>query len=297
MTEEIRSERIRANGLEFHVNTCGEGDRLALCLHGCPELGLSWRRQLPLLASLGYRAWAPDLRGYGQSDRPKGMRHYAIEALLEDVAGLIDAAAPRETVLIAHDWGTLIAWPFAAHRVRPLDRLVILNGAPAGPPQRPSLADLRRIGYILFFQLPWLPEWSLARRNFAGFMKAFSAAAGKPERLDRDDLRQFREAAAQPGALTAMINYYRALIRGRGARRLAARGFPTIETPTLMVWGAADPILIPETTDGADKWVKDLTRRFIPGVGHWVQQEAPDEVNDILSAWLTDESVPGSEQY
>ena len=104
MSFEIRSERVRANGLEFHVNTCGEGDRLALCLHGFPELGISWRRQLPALAALGYRAWAPDLRGYGRTDRPEGLKHYAIESLLEDVAGLIDAADARETVLIAHDW-------------------------------------------------------------------------------------------------------------------------------------------------------------------------------------------------
>ena len=125
MSPEIRSERVRANGLDFHVNACGEGDRLALCLHGFPELGMSWRHQLPKLASLGYRVWAPDLRGYGKSDCPRGLSHYAIEALVDDVAGLIDAAAPRETLLVGHDWGAMIAWQFAAQALRPLDRLLL----------------------------------------------------------------------------------------------------------------------------------------------------------------------------
>ena len=289
----IRSERVRANGLEFHVNTCGEGDRLALCLHGFPELGISWRRQLPVLAALGYRAWAPDLRGYGRTDRPEGLEHYAIESLLEDVAGLIDAADARETVLIAHDWGALIAWQFAAHRVRPLDRLVILNGPPAGTLARPALTELRRFAYVLFFQLPGLPERVLARRDHEPIAMTFEKLAGRPQNIDHEDVRQYREAAAQPGATTAMINYYRALVRGRGVRRLSKRGFPTIETPTLLVWGDADPVLLPETTDDTTKWVDDVTRRFIAGVGQWVQQEAPDEVNDIPSAWLTGPPVPG----
>jgi len=294
LSSEIRSERVRANGLDFHVNACGRGDRLALCLHGFPELGMSWRHQLPLLASLGYRAWAPDLRGYGESDRPKGLAHYAIEALLDDAAGLIDAAGPRETVLIAHDWGAMIAWQLAAQAVRPLDRLVILNGPPPGVPRRPSLSQLRRFAYVLFFQLPWLPERVFARRNYAAISEAFRRTAGRPERLHEADLRRYREAAAQPGAMTAMIDYYRALVRGGGMRRMTARGFPRIETPTLLIWGDADPILVPSMTDDAGEWVKDVTRRFIPGVGHWVQQEAPDEVNEILSAWLTGAPVPGT---
>ena len=105
MNAEIRSERIHANGLDFHLNTCGDGDRFALCLHGFPEIGYSWRHQLPLLASLGYRVWAPDLRGFGQSDKPKGVRQYAFEHLIDDVAALIDASGAKETMLLAHDWG------------------------------------------------------------------------------------------------------------------------------------------------------------------------------------------------
>ncbi len=123
----IREIEVKTDGLRFHVLEAGAGDRLALCLHGFPELGFSWRYQLPLLAELGFRAWAPDLRGYGGSDRPQGMHEYAIERLMDDVASLIDASGARETVLIAHDWGGVIAWYFALRRIRPLSRLVVMN--------------------------------------------------------------------------------------------------------------------------------------------------------------------------
>ena len=116
----IHTEFVEANGLRFEVDVCGSGDRLALCLHGFPEHSISWRHQLPMLADLGYRAWAPNLRGYGNSSRPEGMAAYSIECLMDDVAGLIDASGASETVLIAHDWGAVIAWHFAIRKLRPL---------------------------------------------------------------------------------------------------------------------------------------------------------------------------------
>jgi pimeloyl-ACP methyl ester carboxylesterase len=295
---EIRTERVHANGLDFHVNTCGEGDRLALCLHGFPEIGYSWRHQLPLLASLGYRAWAPDLRGFGESDKPKGIESYAVEHLVDDAAALIDASGAKETLLLAHDWGVMIALQLASHRVRPLDRLVIFNGAVMGAWQRPgrvTLRELKRSFYALFFQLPVLPERALAARDFSAIASTFQGRmTGRPERFSDEDIRIYKEAMSRPGALTGGINYYRAQIRGGGFKRIAARGFPVIETPTLMIWGEDDPVLIPSTTDGAEDSVKDLTLRFLPGVGHWVQQEATEEVNEMLSAWLDGQPVPGS---
>src|SRR5262245_51847441 len=127
LQSDVRELRIQANGLRFHVLEQGEGDRLALCLHGFPESSFSWRHQLPVLAKEGWRAWAPDLRGYGKSERPIGRDEYALEKLMDDVAGLIDAAKPRETLLIAHDWGGIIAWLFAMRRIRPLTRLAVMN--------------------------------------------------------------------------------------------------------------------------------------------------------------------------
>src|SRR5215813_1348544 len=108
----IRERQVDANGLRFHVLEAGAGDRLALCLHGFPELAFSWRHQIPVLADEGWRVWAPDMRGYGGTDRPVGRESYALEKLMDDVAGLIDASGARETLLVAHDWGGIVAWLF-----------------------------------------------------------------------------------------------------------------------------------------------------------------------------------------
>jgi pimeloyl-ACP methyl ester carboxylesterase len=291
----IAHEYVRANGLRFHVATCGAGDRLALCLHGFPECWFSWRHQMPLLAELGYRVWAPDLRGYGDSDRPAGVAAYAIEPLMDDVAGLIDAAGARSTLLIAHDWGGVIAWYFAMRRVRPLDRLVIMNLPHPALMERAlrTWRQLRRSWYMLLFQLPWLPEALLRAFDYRAIGEAFRGMAVDKSRFPDDVLRVYRDNAARPGALRAMLNYYRAMLRGSGDRQRRL-GYPTIAVPTLLVWGERDTALGKETTYGTDRYVGDLTVRYLPDVSHWVQQEAPEAVNAILAAWLTGAAVPGN---
>ena len=292
--EAIRHEGVHANGLRFHVAACGAGERLALCLHGFPECWYSWRHQLPLLARLGYRAWEPDLRGYGESDRPPQREDYAIERLLEDVAGLIDASQARSTILLAHDWGAVIAWYFAMRKIRPLQRLVIMN-VPHPAPMERALRGWRqkaRSWYVLFFQIPRLPEALLRARNCRGIGDAFRNMAVDKSRFPDEMLQVYRDNAARPGALTAMINYYRALVRGGGAARQRALGYPPIDTPTLMIWGERDSALGKETTYGTDAYVRNLTIRYLPNVSHWVQQEAPETVNAMLEAWLTGQPVP-----
>jgi pimeloyl-ACP methyl ester carboxylesterase len=285
----IRHEYVLANGLRFHVAACGGGDRLALCLHGFPECWYSWRFQLPLLAQHGYHAWAPDLRGYGETGRPAHLRDYAIETLMEDVAQLIDAARPASTLLVAHDWGAIIAWFFAMRRLRPLERLVIMNVPHPAVMERALRAprQLARSWYALFFQLPRLPEAALRARNYRAIAEAFRSMAVDKHRFPDEVLQVYRDNAARPGALTAMLNYYRALVRGGGGRRQRRLGYPVIETPTLMIWGEQDAALGKETTYGTDECVRDLTIRYLPDVSHWVQQEAPERVNELLGQWLT----------
>ncbi len=290
---EIQYENVDANGLRFRVASCGTGDRLALCLHGFPELSYSWRAQLPLLARLGYRAWAPDLRGYGGSDRPANYRDYAIEFLMEDVAGLIEASGAREVLLLAHDWGAMIAGCFATRFPEKLNRLVIMNVPhPAAAQKGFSLRQLGRSWYVLFFQIPWLPEWVLRRNGAEAVGRAFSQIAIDKSRFPDEVLQVYRDAALVPGAAKAMVDYYRALVRGGGGSRQRKLGYPVIETPTLMIWGEEDPALGIELTRATGDFVKDLTLRTLPGVSHWVQQEAPETVNGMLEAWLTGEPVP-----
>lgn len=284
----IEHQRIQAGDLHFHVAHGGSGDRLALCLHGFPENWFSWRYQMPLLASLGYRVWAPDLRGYGESDRPTRLEDYAIERLLEDVANLIDASGARETVLLAHDWGAVIAWYFALRKIRPLSRLVILNVPHPAPAARElrRWRQIRRSWYAAFFQIPWLPDRLLAAGGARAVGQAIRRSACDPSRFPEEVLDVYRRAASTPGATTAMLNYYRALVRGGGGRRQERLGFPVIETPTLMIWGEEDVALTKETTYGTEDYVRDLTLHYLPGVSHWVQQEQPERVNAILAAWL-----------
>jgi pimeloyl-ACP methyl ester carboxylesterase len=285
----IRHERVAANGLRFHVLAAGQGDRLALCLHGFPELAFSWRHQLPVLAEEGWLAWAPDLRGYGETDRPVGRDEYAIEKLMDDVAGLIDASGARETLLIAHDWGGVIAWVFAIRKIRPLARLAVLNLPHPACFERALSRGWRqrlRSWYVLFFQIPWLPERMLGMRGAAPVSEAFRGMAVDKSRFPEEVLDVYRRAALEPGALTAMINYYRALVRGGGGRRQRSLGYPRIETPTLMVWGEQDTALGKELTYGTEAYVPNLVLRYLPHASHWVQQDAPDDVNAILREWL-----------
>ena len=278
---------VVAAGLRFEVATAGDGDHLALCLHGFPELHYSWRHQIPLLVAKGYRVWAPNLRGYGASYRPAQVADYRVSHLLGDIAALIDASGARQVTLIAHDWGGALAWYFAIRRIRPIERLVVmnlphpkcLNAALQHWPQR------RRSWYMAFFQLPWLPERSLLRNQGAGLRRAFTGMAVDKSRFPDAVLDVYARAAAQPGAMTAMINWYRAALRFRDDM---AVGHGRVEVPTLQIWGEADTALGLETLEGTDRYVPDLTQRRLPGVSHWVQQEAPEAVNAILGAWLPD---------
>ncbi len=291
-----RHRTERANGLEFHVAEMGAGDHLALCLHGFPECWYSWRYQLPLLANLGFRTWAPDMRGYGGSSRPPEVEAYSIEQLLGDVAALIDASGCKHTVLIGHDWGALVAWYFAMRRLRPLDALVIFNVPHPAVMERAIWGkQLLRSWYVILFQLPWLPEWVLASADYWLIKASFLRTCRNPARFPEEVLNVYRDYAAIPGALTAMVNYYRALLRG-GAQRQRALGYPTIDVPTLMIWGEEDDALGKETTYGTERFVQDLQLRYLAGVSHWVQQEAPEEVNAILESWLRQKGLPRMEK-
>jgi pimeloyl-ACP methyl ester carboxylesterase len=294
---EIKTRMVEANGLTFEVDTCGNGDKLALCLHGYPESSFSWRYQLPLLAKLGYTAWAPNLRGYAGSSRPPRKSDYRIDCLTADVAGLIDTAGARSTLLIGHDWGGVIAWIFALQRIRPLDRFIVMN-FPHPKLYRDRIArwpQITRSWYVFLFQLPWFPEFMMGSRGAKTIRQTFYATAVDKSRFPEEVLDVYRKNALIPGALTAMINYYRANwgLRKGGLFAEQRQAIESIlETPTLMIWGEKDIALGKHLTYGTEKLVKDLTLRYLPDVSHWVQQEAPETVNAMIEAWLTGREVP-----
>jgi pimeloyl-ACP methyl ester carboxylesterase len=279
----IVSRSIEANGLSFAIDETGEGDRIALLLHGFPESRLCWRHQLPALAALGWRAVAVDMRGYGQSGRPKAREAYRIDHLVTDVAGLFDALGARRRLLIGHDWGGLVAWAAASRRVTPLDGLIIVN---APHPQvyvevfRRSWRQRLRSWYVLYFALPWLPEAAFAAGHAYQLERVLRRTTSRRDVFPREIMAAYRDNAAQPGAMTAMLNYYRA---NMDVRRFVG---PGVEAPTLLLWGDRDFALGNELVPGTAAYVSDLTIRMLPGVSHWAPEEVPDQVNAAMREWL-----------
>lgn len=290
--------RVAANGLDFEVDQLGDGQKLALLLHGFPESKFSWRAQLPVFAERGYTAWAPNLRGYGQTTRPQGRANYTLDHLTDDVASLIDAARARgitgPVTLVAHDWGGAIAWAFALRGLRPLEKFVILNMP------HPVLffqglrhwAQLRRSWYMFFFQLPWLPELALSRKGAAAIGEIFVGHARNKALFGPEVLAEYRRNALRPGALTAMLNYYRANIRLPRPGGTPMPAVPKLTVPSLMIWGEADAALGKELTVGTEALVPGIVIRYLPGVSHWVQQDAPQTVNAMIAAFLDGRPVP-----
>ena len=282
----IRVRMVAANGLDFEVAETGEGDRLALCLHGFPELNFSWRYQMPLLAGLGYRVWAPNLRGYGLSSKPEGIDAYSVPNIVADVAALIDASGATEVLLIGHDWGAAVAWAFAIGNVRPLTGLVIMNVPHPACFARElkTWKQLSKSWYMFLFQAPKLPEALLAANDGAAIRRAFHGDAIDKSNFTPDVLDVYAGAARRK-ALTPMLNWYRAAARG-SFFRAARMDLPMIEVPTLMIWGEADRALDIANVRGTERYVRDLTLKRLPNVSHWVQQERPDLVNPILEVWI-----------
>lgn len=273
--------RVHVNGIDLHVVTEGSGPPVLL-LHGFPEHWYAWRRQIEPLARAGFRVVVPDLRGYNLSDKPKGVEAYRLDELVNDVVGLVGWTGAERAHVVGHDWGGIIAWATALKRPDVIDKLVVLNA----PHPRTVLRDMRRprqvakSSYALFFQLPLLPERVIALRDYALVRRLLArdpvhAGAFTPQDIDR-----YVEALSQPGALTAALNYYRALRDRETIRWMSTTG--RVELPTLVVWGMRDLALGPWLLEGLDRWVPDLTVRRVPNASHWVQNDTPDEVNDAL---------------
>ena len=289
----ISTRFVEANGIRFELAEAGAktASKLAIMLHGFPELNHSWRHQIPMLAEKGWRVWAPNMRGYGASLKPEGIDAYKMDNLLADVGALIDLALAEhpadEIMLVAHDWGAVVAWAFAIRKVRPLTRLVIMNVPHPKCAEREirTWRQLKKSWYIFFFQIPWLPEKLLLANNARAIRRAFTGTAANKANFPPADLEVYAKAALRPGAVTAMLNYYRALIKYRKANA-AALGSAMVDTPTLIIWGENDMALDIHLLDGVEAWVPNLTLHRLPGISHWVQQDAPEEVNRLLSDWV-----------
>ncbi|WP_276300640.1 alpha/beta fold hydrolase [Halorussus lipolyticus] len=283
-------EQAIVGDVRLHYVTAGDDDDpLVVLLHGFPEFWYSWREQIPALADAGYRVVAPDMRGYNRSEKPHGVRSYRTEELAEDVANLIEHFDRDEARVVGHDWGGVVAWEVAIRHPEVVEQLAVLN-APHPAAYRRELArnaeQWKRSWYAMAFQIPWLPEAWLGAQDAARVETLFRETA-TPDTFSDDDLRRYRAAASRPGALTAAINYYRALFRenlASEAKRLVGRGSRTldVDAPTLLLWGERDDALSVHLTEDLDRWVPDLRVERFPEATHWVQHDEAEAVSESL---------------
>jgi epoxide hydrolase 4 len=274
---------ISVNGIRLHYVTQGEGP-LMLMLHGFPEFWYSWRYQIPIFAER-YKVVAVDLRGYNDSDKPSEQSSYHLSNLVEDIKGVIYELGYEHCILVGHDWGGIIVWTFGSDYPEWVERLIILN---APHPAKfieglRTLPQLLKSWYILLFQIPLLPEWILSQNNCAVLAKILTQTAISPETFPPDAIAAYRKAAAKPGAIAAMLSYYRNLFRIRRFKE----DWGILQPSTLLIWGESDMALGKELTLGTQEYVRDLQIRYIPNCSHWVQQEKPQLVNRYILDWLS----------
>lgn len=282
---------ISANGMRFHAVESGEGP-LVVLLHGFPQFWWAMREPLTQIAAAGYRCVAPDLRGYGGSDKPP--RGYDAVTLAADVAGLIRALGGREAVLVGHDWGGFAAWTTAALHPGLVRGLVILSAAHPLRARAALFTDpggqLRASKPLLAFQLPWWPERALVARTgerVAQLLQAWSVAPW----ADDEALRRYREHICIPHVAHSALEYFRWWMRSQfrpdGARFARLLRRCRIRVPTLQVHGDADPHVLPRTAAGSGRYVDGwYSWRVVDGAGHFLTEEKPKLVCQEVLHWL-----------
>jgi len=307
---------VKTNGIDMAVYEAGpkNGFPVVLC-HGFPELAYSWRYQLPALAAAGYRAIAPDQRGYGRTSRPEKIEDYDMLHLTGDLTGMLDALGLEKAVFVGHDWGGLVVWQLPlVHPDRVAGVIGINTPFLSRPPIDPIMGMKALYGedmYIVYFQKPGEADAVLAKdvgRVFRFFMRkngiTAEAFAQMPEELKRfalvkalemdetlwpgellltpEELNYFVETFTRTG-FTGGINWYRNFTRNW---KLSGTWAQKVRQPSLMIMAEDDVILSPKMADGMERFVPDLEKVLIRKCGHWTQQEHPQETNEAMIGWL-----------
>jgi pimeloyl-ACP methyl ester carboxylesterase len=284
MSDACEHTFVQANGLRFHVVHAGPVDGpVALLLHGFPEFWRGWAGQIDALAAAGYRVWVPDQRGYGESDKPQGVDAYDLETLADDVCALIRSTGRETVTLLGHDWGGAVSWRVAARNPELVERLVIVNSPHLAVMLRHMSTGRQRLRswYMHFFRIPRLPERLLSRHDFRGLARVLTKSS-RPGAFSDAELALYREAWRRPGALTAMLDWYRALMRSRSRIHAGAR----IPMPTLLLWGVQDEALGIEMAAPSIALCDQGELQRIEGAGHWVLHEEGVDVSRRILAFM-----------
>ncbi len=311
----IKQHMVQTNGIQMHVAEAGEGFPIVMC-HGFPELWYSWRHQLTFLADNGFRAIAPDMRGYGETDRTGDPRDYRTSNICADIAGLLDALGIEKAVVVGHDWGGYHVWQFGLRYPERTERLIGLNTPYGGPPAPVPTTQLLhqafgegdRGYYMLYFQAPGQAEAELEanpraflrdmfhRASHAQNLWTFATLGGDASGvtknlqpggcvLTEEELDVYVRTFERTG-FTGGLNWYRAIdYSWEEARALADH---TIRIKSLMITAENDLILTPAQAEPMRQWIPDLRIEQIKNCAHWTQQEHPEQVNVLMLDFLKD---------
>lgn len=268
--------RVTGDGVELAVVDEGEG-RPVLLLHGFPDSSRLWRHQLPVLVEAGMHAIAPDLRGFGQSDKPDAVEDYAITRSVADMVAVLDALGVERADVIGHDWGAGLAWTLAAFVPARVGKLVVMSVGHPNTLRERTIEQREKAWYQLLFQFTGVAEELLMRDDWKLF-REFARGDG--------DLERYVADLSRPGALTAGLNWYRA--NAAPQRELETRPpFPAVAAPTLGLWSSGDNYLTEDRMLLSAEHVTGSWRyERIEDASHWMQLDAPERVNELLLEFL-----------
>jgi len=279
---------LNINGIALHVVLAGPPNGKPLIfLHGFPEFWFAWRRQIDHFVSSGYRVIIPDQRGYNLSDKPAGVANYSIDLLARDVVGVLDNVAGSKAFVVGHDWGAAVSWYLAARYSDRIHRTAMLSV----PHPRVFIknlimnpAQLRKSWYMFLFQLPWLPEFIVRRRDWALLVRALRDISA-PGLFSDSDLEQYKESWARKGALTGMLNSYRAALL-RPSILALDRERSRVKLPTLLIWGKNDQFAVEAMARESLQYCDNGHLEFFESATHWVQHKEAANVNNLLSQFF-----------
>jgi pimeloyl-ACP methyl ester carboxylesterase len=254
----------------------GEGAPVLL-LHGFPDSSQLWRHQVPALVDAGMRVIAPDLRGFGESDKPEAVEDYAIARSVADLVSVLGGLGIERTHVVGHDWGAGLAWALAAYVPERVERLVVMSVGHPNTLRQPSVEQREKAWYQLLFQFTGVAEELIQRDDWKLFRELLADA------VDRE---RYIEDLSRPGALTAGLNWYRA--NARVDQELErTRPFPAVDVPTMGIWSSGDNFLLEEGMLASGDHVTGTWRyERVEGAGHWLQLDAPERVNELLLEFL-----------
>ena len=274
---------LKVNDTTIHAVSLGpERGPLLLFIHGFPQFWYSWKDQMAVFSKRGYRCVAIDMRGYGDSEKPEGSDNFSLLQLTADVDGVIKALGfQRAAGVVAHDWGAIVAYAFAARFPGSLEKLIIMNGPHpvAFTKQIYIFPQIIKSCYVFFFQLPFLPELVFSHADFMLLNTVFTGYSGK-QVVSKEDLELYKYSLSKPGAITSAINYYRSLVQS------SLRWVGKIQVPTLVIWGLDDEFLNPSINDELDNYIEKYSVKTINQCSHWTCCEHPEEVHQLMTEFL-----------